>query len=66
MTNAYVVSPTSAAKTVELAGPANIAFKINPAGFDETSIRLVVWDGYEWEEIPTNYDENLKVVSAAI
>ncbi len=66
MTNAYVISTTSAAKTVELAGPANIAFKINPAGFDETSIRLVVWDGYEWEEIPTNYDENLKVVSAAI
>jgi hypothetical protein len=66
MTNAYVISTTSAAKTFELAGPANIAFKINPAGFDETSIRLVVWDGYEWEEIPTNYDETLKVVSAAI
>lgn len=66
MTGAYVISTTSTSETVELADSANIVFKINPAGFDETSIRLVVWDGYEWEEIPATYDETLKVVSATV
>jgi hypothetical protein len=66
MTDTYVFSTTSAAKAVELADSASIAFKINPAGFDETSIRLVVWDGYEWNEVPTSYDGALKVVPATI
>jgi hypothetical protein len=66
MTDTYVLSTTSATQTVELAASANIVFKINPAGFDETSIRLVVWDGYEWEEVPSSYDGTLKVVPATV
>jgi hypothetical protein len=66
MTNAYVLSTTSDTRTLELANSATIAFKINPAGFDETSIRLVVWEGYEWEEVPFFYDDVLKVVSSTV
>jgi len=66
MTDTYILSTTSATQTVELADSANIVFKINPAGFDETSIRLVVWDGYEWNEVPTSYDGVLKVVPATV
>jgi hypothetical protein len=66
LTDADVVSATSAEKTLELYDSANIVFKINPVGFEPASIRLVVWDGYEWDEIPTSYDETLKVVSVTV
>ena len=66
MTNTYILSSTSSAKTVELDDSASIVFKINPAGFDETSIRLVVWDGYEWEEVPDSYDGTLKVITSSV
>ena len=65
MTDAYTISTTSETN-VELASSANITFKVNPAGFDPESIRLVVWDGYEWDEVPASYDENLGVVSATV
>ncbi|MDQ5986529.1 MAG: hypothetical protein CSYNP_02259 [Syntrophus sp. SKADARSKE-3] len=63
MTNAYVISTTSSTKTIELASSATLKLKINPAGFDETTIRIVTWDGYEWSEVPCVYDNILKVVS---
>jgi hypothetical protein len=63
MTNAYVISTTSSTKTIELANSATLKMKINPAGFDETTIRIVAWDGYEWNEVPCVYDNTLKVVS---
>ena len=66
MTGAYIISATSAVKTLELADSASIIFKINPTGFDETSIRLVIWDGYEWEEVPAPYDSALKTVSSTV
>jgi hypothetical protein len=66
MTGAYVISAPSATKELELADSANIVFKVDPAGFDEASIRLVVWDGYEWEEVPTTYDATLKAVTATV
>lgn len=43
MTDAYVISDAAGTKTLELSDSANIVFKVNPAGFDETSIRLVIW-----------------------
>jgi len=64
LTDVYTISATSAADTVVLTDSANITFRVNPAGFDPDSIRLVVWDGYEWDEVPASYDEILGVVSA--
>ena len=64
MTAAYVISTTSSDKTIELASSATLKLRINPAGFDETTIRLVIWNGYEWEEVPFDYDSALKVVSS--
>lgn len=66
ITDAYVISATSSEKTLELNDSANIIFNINHAGYDPASIRLVVWDGYEWEEIPTSYDEVLKILSVTV
>ncbi len=66
LTDAYIISATSAADTVALTDSANITFRVNPAGFDPDSIRLVVWDGYEWDEVPASYDEILGVVSATV
>lgn len=66
MTDAYVLSTISSAVTLELANSATVSFRISPVGFDETSIRLVVWDGYEWEEVPFLYNEALGVVSSTM
>jgi hypothetical protein len=63
MTGTYVLSTTSSANVVELADSATLEFRIDPAGFDETSIRLVFWDGYNWEEVPGEYDQVRQVVS---
>lgn len=65
LTGAYVISTTSFPQTIQLAGSATLKMKVNPAGLDETTIRIVVWDGYEWNEVRCEYDSTLKVISTA-
>ncbi|MEI7673100.1 MAG: hypothetical protein WCK00_13395, partial [Deltaproteobacteria bacterium] len=64
VTKTYVISTTSSTQPLELVDSAAIEFKINPAGFDPASIRLVVWNGYNWDETPAKYDEMRQVVSS--
>jgi len=64
VTKTYVISTTSSTQPLELVDSAAIEFKINPAGFDPASIRLVVWNGYNWDETPAKYDETRQVVSS--
>lgn len=66
MTKVYILCTTSATDTVELTKSAGISFKINSAGFDKSSIRLVVWDGYEWDEVPSSFDEASNIVSSTV
>jgi hypothetical protein len=66
ITGTYILSTSSTTHDIELDASASIALKINPAGFDAASIRLVVWDGYEWEEVPSSYDGTLRVVSSTV
>jgi hypothetical protein len=66
LTNAYVLSTTSSSIPLELTKSAGIAFNINPSGFDAASIRLVFWNGYQWQEVPAEYSSDGRVVSSTM
>jgi len=66
ITKTYVISTTSSTQPLELADSATIEFKINPASFDPASIRLVVWNGYNWSEVPADYDRTRQVISSTV
>jgi len=66
MTSSYVISATSSSQPLELADSATAELRINPAGFDPSSIQMVVWNGYKWREVPARYDAVRQVVYSTV
>jgi hypothetical protein len=66
ITDTYVISTTSSREPLELADSATIAFKIDPESFDPERAQLVVWNGYQWQEAPAQYDGTRQVVTSTV
>jgi hypothetical protein len=64
LTGVYTLSATSFTEPIELDVSATLTLRIDPAGFDRASIRLVFWDGGRWHDVPAEYNETNNTLSS--